>query len=94
MGLILKKVIAIHAFWTKKAQVLIQNRIQVEFKAEMQKEVYLVINDREIRGQNEKGLFKCFKHVTHAGDYYNYSNIKYLTIYTNWYHVFPNKEQA
>ena len=80
-------------FGPKKPKYWFKIEFKLKFKAEMQKEVYLVKNDREIRGQNEKGLFKCFKHVAYALNYYNY-NIKNLTIYTNWYHVFPNKQRA
>ena len=60
-----------------------QFKIGLKLKAEMPKGVYFVKNNRVIRGQNEKGLFKCFKYVKFAGNYYKYSNIKYLTISTN-----------
>ena len=68
--------------------------LKLKLKAEMQKGRYLVKNGRVIRVQNEKGLFKCFKHVNYAGNYYNYNNIKYLTISTNQYRIFPNKHRT
>ena len=57
--------------------------LKLKLKAEMQKGVYFAKIGRLIRGKNEKGLFKCFKHIKYAGNYNNYKNIKYSTISTN-----------
>ena len=47
------------------------------------KAVNFVKNGKVIRGENETGLFKCFKLVKYARNYCNYKNIRYLTISTN-----------
>ena len=69
-------------FGPKKPKYRFKIELKLKLKAEMQKGVYLVKNGAVIRVQNEKGPFRCFKHVKYVGNYCNY-NIKCLTISTN-----------
>ena len=70
-------------FGPKKPKYRFKIELKLKLKAEMQKGVYLVKNGWVIRVQDEKELFKYFKHFKYAGNYYNYNNVKYLTISTN-----------
>ena len=70
-------------FGPKKHKYQFKVELKLKLNSEMRKGVYFAKIGRLIRGKNEKGLFKCFKHIKYAGNYNNYNNIKHSTISTN-----------